>query len=352
MSTSVALVLALLLLLANGFFVAVEFAYIATQRSQLEDEAEAGNKSARRALAAITDLNIQIAGAQLGITIASLLLGKIAEPSVAKILENTIFSGIAESSRHSIALVVALAFVTFLHILIGEMVPKNMALADPPRASMWIAPIHRVFVFLTRPLIAVLNVLSIFTLRLFGVHAKDELAEAKTPEELGALLAEAHEDNVIGGYDFALLSNTLALGGAGIAAAMVPWEQVAAAEDQATVEQVQKAMADSGHSRLILLRSPDDPSCWVHAKDLLHIDEDRWNSPVPANARRNLAKIPHSLSAEDALEYMRAKRQHILEVVDGETSLGILTLEDVLKVLVKGLAAAGLAGGANESDGD
>lgn len=341
MNIGLALVIAAILLIANGFFVAVEFAYIATQKSQLEDELEAGNRKARHALAAITDLNIQIAGAQLGITIASLLLGQIAEPSVAKLLENTVLSSLDETTRHTVGLIIALSFVTFLHILIGEMVPKNMALADPPRASMWIAPIHRVFVFLTRPLIAVLNVMSIYTLKAFGVEAKDELAEAKTPEELAALLAEAHEDNVIDGYDFALLSNTLALGGSGISAAMVPWDSVVSAKVDDNVAKVQDVMASSGHSRLLLLDENGQAKAWVHAKDLLPIDESRWCDPIPESARRGLLKIGHSESAENALEFMKTRRQHIIEVVDGDKSLGILTLEDVLQVLVRGLAAAG-----------
>lgn len=348
MNTGLALIIAAVLLIANGFFVAVEFAYIATQKSQLEDELEAGNKRARHALAAITDLNIQIAGAQLGITIASLLLGQIAEPSVAKLLERTVLASLPEASRHTVGLVIALSFVTFLHILIGEMVPKNMALADAPRASMWLAPIHRIFVFLTRPLIWVLNVMSIYTLRAFGVDAKDELAEAKTPEELAALLAEAHEDNVIDGYDFALLSNTLALGGAGIAGAMVPWDSVISAKNSDTVAEVQDVMNTSGHTRLILMADDATPTSWVHVKDLLVIDASRWNQPVPAKAQRGLLKITHSESAENALEFMKKSRQHIVEVVDGDKSLGILTLEDVLQVLVRGLATAGRGSSKND----
>lgn len=338
MSTGVALLIALLLLLANGFFVAVEFGLIATQRAQLEDKAAEGNKRARSALTAITDLNTQIAGAQLGITMCSIALGLVAEPSVAKLLEKTVLSGLGEGARHTVGLIIALSFVTFLHILIGEMVPKNIALADAPRTSMWLAPLHAAFVRLARPLVWLLNALANLVLRGLGVTALDERASAKTPDELAKLLEEARDEQILDGYDFTLLSNTLELGGATIQDAVVPLDLVATAPAKASVAEIEQRMAASGHSRLALTSDKGELIGWVHAKDLLSVDDQVWAEPLPSHRKRRLIPVDHRLAAEDALEMLQTNRQHFaLAMADGK-AIGIITLEDVLRVLVSGLA--------------
>jgi CBS domain containing-hemolysin-like protein len=182
----------------------------------------------------------------------SIALGLVAEPSVAKLLEKTVLSGLGEGARHTVGLIIALSFVTFLHILIGEMVPKNIALADAPRTSMALAPIHATFVRIARPLVWLLNALANLVLRALGVTALDERASAKTPEELAKLLEEARDGRVLDGYDFTLLSNTLELGGASIENAVVPLAKVATAPSSASVAEIERRMAASGHSRLAL----------------------------------------------------------------------------------------------------
>lgn len=348
MSTGVALLVALVLLVANGFFVAIEFGLIATQRAQLEDKANEGNRRARSALAAITDLNTQIAGAQLGITMCSIALGLVAEPSVAKLLEHTVLSGLAEGPRHTVGLVIALSLVTFLHILIGEMVPKNIALADAPRTAMLLAPLHGLFVRIARPLVWMLNAMANGVLRLLGVEALDERASAKTPEELAMLLEEAHDGQVLDGYDFTLLSNTLELGGASIEGAIVPMEQVASAPARASVATIERSMARSGHSRLALVGDNGEPIGWVHAKDLLAVDHQVWDEPLPQHRRRRLLPVDHKMAVEDALELLQVNRQHFAVATKAGKPIGILTLEDVLEVLVSGLAGAEEAARAEE----
>ena len=340
MSIGVALLVSFLLLIANGFFVAVEFGLIATQRAQLEEKANEGNKRARIALAAITDLNTQIAGAQLGITMCSIALGLVAEPSVAKLLEKSVLSGLSEGARHTVGLIIALSLVTFLHILIGEMVPKNIALADAPRTSMWLAPIHGAFVRLARPLVWLLNALANLVLRALGVTALDERVSAKTPEELAKLLEEARDGQILDGYDFTLLSNTLELGGASIENAVVPLDKVATARANASVAEIEENMAASGHSRLALTSDNGDLIGWVHAKDLLAVDHQIWSEPLPSHRKRRLIPVDHRMAVEDALEMLQANRQHFAMAVSGNKAIGIITLEDVLEVLVSGLAGA------------
>jgi len=354
MSIGIALALTVILLIANGFFVAVEFGLIATQRAQLEDRAEQGHRRARSALNAITNLNTQIAGAQLGITMATIGLGRIAEPSVAKLLENTVLSGISEGARHTIGLIIALTLVTFLHILIGEMVPKNIALADAPATAMWLAPIHGLFVRIAGPLVWLLNAMANGVLRLTGVRAVDERAQAKTPAELAMLLVEARDGAVLDGYDFTLLSNTLELGGASISNAIVPWVDVDRANADAAVGEIEARMADSGHSRLVLVNDDDKPTGWVHAKDLLAVDHQVWSQPLPQHRKRRLLEVDHQMAVEDALEHMQSNRAHFaLAMAGNDQPIGLLTLEDVLRVLVTGLAAAGEleAAAANRGNG-
>ncbi len=340
MSPAIALIVAALLLLANAFFVAVEFGLIATQRAQLEEHLAAGNKRAQTAMAAITDLNTQIAGAQLGITMASLALGLVAEPSVAKLLEKTVLSGLSHDAQHTIGLIIALSLVTFLHILFGEMVPKNVALADAPRTAMWLAPAHGAFVRVAGPLVWLLNWLANLVLRALRIDALDERAEAKTPEELAMLLAEAHDGEVIDGYDFALLSNTLELGEQPIREAMIPWGNVATVETTASVQEIERVMAHSGHSRLVLTNESGEPSGWVHAKDLLAVDSQVWRDPLPQHRRRRLFSFEVDTLVEDALAAMQSERSHFALATDSNSVVGIITLEDVLEILVTGLEGA------------
>lgn len=341
MSTTVALLLALFLLIANGFFVAVEFGLIATQRAQLEDRANEGNRRARTALNAITNLNTQIAGAQLGITMASIALGLVAEPSVAHLLEDTVLSGLSDGPKHTIGLIIALSLVTFLHILIGEMVPKNIALADAPATAMWLSPLHTLFCRVTGPFVWLLNAMATGVLRLLGIKAVDERAQAKTPEELAMVLDEAREGDVLDGYEHTLLSNTLELGGASVAEAIVDWPNVDRTPARATVATIESRMADSGHSRIVLVDDDDAPVGWVHAKDLLALDADVFDDLLDDRHHRQFITVDRNSSAEDALEQMQIARAHFALAVDGATPIGIITIEDLLAWLVSGLADAG-----------
>lgn len=340
MNAGLALALAVALLIANAFFVAVEFALVATKRAQIEEQAAAGNRRAKAALRAVTDLNTQIAGAQLGITMCSIALGLLAEPSVAKLLERTVLSGLSDDARHTVGLIIALTLVTFLHILLGEMVPKNIALADAPRTTMWLSPLHAMFVRFARPLVWLLNILSNVVLRLIGVQPIDERDEAKTAEELSVLLAEARQEEVLDENDFTLLSNTLELGERSIRHAMVQWDRVDTAAARSSVRSIEASMARSGHSRLALVDGDGEPVGWVHAKDLLAVDSSVWDDPLPGHRRRALLRFEIDTAVEDALEKMQTAQQHFALAVRGDNIVGVITLEDVLEILVSGLAEA------------
>src|SRR5690606_7465525 len=187
------------LLLANGFFVAVEFAVLASRRTKLEAMAEDGSRAARLALRQLRHLNLQLAGAQLGITLASLLLGFVAEPALAHLLED-LFAGVVDlpdGVRHSIAFVIALLVVVFLHMVLGEMVPKNIAIAAPERTLLAVARLNQVYVWLARPVLAVLNGVANGIVRLLGVEPRDERTDAASAEELALMLSASREEGLI-----------------------------------------------------------------------------------------------------------------------------------------------------------
>ncbi len=188
MSVWVVLV-AVVLLLANGFFVAVEFALVASRRTKLEAMADGGNRAAGRSLDAIRDLSKQLAGAQLGITICSLLLGYVAEPAVSHALEGVLHGHVPESVSTTVGFALGLFIVVFLHMVLGEMVPKNIAIAGPERTAVMLELPNRIYLKIFGPAISVLNALANGLLRLMGIPAADEVSESHTYGELADMVA-------------------------------------------------------------------------------------------------------------------------------------------------------------------
>lgn len=335
--TIVALVAGVVLLIANGFFVAIEFALVASGKSGLQVEAEKGTRGSRLALAAASDLNRQVAAAQIGITFASLGLGYLAEPALAGLFEDTFLSGIGESSRHTIGAAIALSIVVFLHILLGEMVPKNLALANATGVAIVLAPIHKVFVRLFGPLLWFLNNVSERLLSLVGVASVDEKGEARTPAELANLIEESRGEGVLDDFESALLSGALDLGERDAASVMVPWAEVATVRRSATVAEIEAAVVDTGHSRLPVVAddATDSVVGWVHSKDLFQLDAVAWDQPLPDSLVRPQLKLGQHQTLEEVLVRMQGLRRHFGIVVDGDGgTAGIMTLEDILELVV------------------
>jgi len=335
--TILALIAGVVLLVANGFFVAIEFALVASGRSGLQVEAEKGTRGARLALAAASDLNRQVAAAQIGITFASLGLGYLAEPALAGLFEDTFLSGVGEGARHSIGAGIALAIVVFLHILLGEMVPKNLALANATRLAIVLAPVHKVFVRLFNPLLWFLNSLSERLLGLMGVASVDEKGEARTPAELANLIKESRGEGVLDDFESSLLSGALDLGEREAASVMVPWTEVATVRRSATVAEIEATVVDTGHSRLPVVAddATDSVIGWVHSKDLFQLDAAEWDRQLPDNLVRPQLKLGQHQTLEEVLVRMQGLRRHFGIVVDGNGgTAGIMTLEDILELVV------------------
>src|SRR5674476_1283493 len=197
-SAGVAALLGLALLAANAFFVGAEFAVVSARRSAIEPLAAAGSARARTALWAMEHVSLMLACAQLGITVASVSLGVVAEPAVAQVIEGPLAAlGLPESAVHPIAVVIALAVVVYLHVVLGEMVPKNLAVAGPDRAALWFAP-PLVWVARTvSPVITALNWLANHAVRLLGLEPKNEVASAFTVEEVQSIVERSQAEGLL-----------------------------------------------------------------------------------------------------------------------------------------------------------
>lgn len=336
--TAANLALGVALLFANGFFVAVEFALIASRRTKLEAMAEEGVAGASLALGSMRNLNLQLAGAQLGITMASLVLGYVAEPTVAGLIEGAVerLVDVPEGLLHTIGFIVALTIVAFLHMVIGEMVPKNIAIAAPERTLLALALPNRIYLTVFGPLLRVLNAMANAGVRLLGVEPQDELATAASADELAVMLGASRDEGLIEEVAHQLLTGVLDLGDRSITTVLVPRDAVVWLPRSATPEEAEALVVSSGHTRLLVAGGgPDDVLGFVHAKDLLTIPEGGRRRPLPLSKVRRMLLVGEDTSLDDALLAMQQARIHVAVVIDaGGHTLGIATLEDVIEALV------------------
>lgn len=351
-----ALLAVAVLLVVNGYFVALEFAVVGSRRSRLEPLAEAGDRRAQHSLEAIADLSTRLAGAQLGITVASLLLGMVGEPAVAALFELLFenVEAIPEGAVHAVSFAFALAIVVFLHMVIGEMVPKNLALADPERALKALSGIDRVFLKLARPAVRLLNAMGNVVVRLTGVEPRDELVSARTAEELAAVVATSREGGAIEHHAADLLTGVLDFSARTVGSVMVPAEEVCAIPREVTVAEAEALVVERAHSR-IPVTGPgglDDVMGFVHAKDLLALAAPAADRPIPLRLIRRMLVVPVDRSLEDVMLSMRRSRVHfaLAQRADGTTA-GIVTLDDLLEELVGDLVEEADGGDPDGGDG-
>ncbi len=326
------------LLFANGFFVAAEFAYITARRNVV---AELNGRSPRVAVGLMRDLSVSLAGAQLGITMASLLLGAVAEPAIASMLESALgFLDLPESTLHAISLVIALLIVVFLHMVIGEMAPKNVAIASPERLAILLALPFRTFIVLFRPVIALLNGFANWVLALFRVEPVDALEMGHTAEDLAVIIGSGQKEGVIGDFAHNLLTGAIAFGDRDAADVMTPRPDVVATSTSATVNSILDLMTQTGHSRIPLHTGDiDDMVGFVHIKDLIALDADQGRQAVVQELIRPSISVPESAGLRSVLASMQKARSHLSVVIDEHGSVvGIVTLEDVAEELIGEIA--------------
>lgn len=337
MSTAWLLLATVAFLLLNGFFVGAEFALIAARRTKIESMAEAGNRRAKIAERSLHELSLMLAGAQLGITMASFALGAIAEPAIATLIEGLLHDLIELSDEvlHSISFVIALAIVVFLHMVVGEMAPKNIAIAVPERAALWVAPPFRLYVNIFRPFIYLLNLIANAGLRLIRIEPQDELRSVHTARELGAMITESARHGVLDKTQHRLLSRATRFGERDAGSALIPRTEMVAVPSTITPRELEALVVASGHTRIPIYEDHLDQILgFFHAKDLLRTSEDR-DRPIDARLIRPMLIVPESKKLHPLLFDMRRQRKHFALVVDehGGTA-GITTMEDLLEELV------------------
>jgi len=331
------LVVAVLLLVLNGLFVANEFSLVASRPTRLETLSKGGDTRARFALQSARDLPLQLASSQLGITMCSLGLGAVAEPSVVQAIEHVLSPfNVPDGVSQVVGVVVGLGLVVFLHMVFGEIVPRYVALADPERTLLRLSIFSRLFAVVFRPVIRVVQALANGGTRLLGVEPRDELLSANTADEISRMLAESHEEGLIEETAHDLLSGALDFGERPVLQVMVPRDNIMWITRGTTVAEAEEQVVASGHSRLLLAgRDLDDIVGFIHAKDLLTAPEEARDRPLPLARIRRVLVLPAHQRLDEVLVAMRRSRTHVGVVVDeARHVLGLATLEDVLEVLV------------------
>ena len=335
MTTILYVLLVFVLVLANGFFVASEFALVGVRRSRVETLAATGNRSARRLLGLLDDLNAYISATQLGITMASLALGWIGEPVVARILEEPLKPYFSEAALHTISFTVAFTIITFLHIVLGELAPKTMALEMAERVALAVSWPMLAFYKIFRWPIRLLDWAGTRTVRLFGLHPSQEHASVYTEDELRHLIGVSQKSGHIEAQEQQLLDRVFEFGDAEVLEAMVPRTEVVALPVTATLEECRAVFLSTGYSRLPVYRERLDDIVGLLFRKDLDMGQVR---PAEFSLERIVhppAFIPAMVSLGDALKQMQSTRVHFVFVLDEHGGLeGILTLEDLLEEIV------------------
>ncbi|GAA3683619.1 hemolysin family protein [Nocardioides ginsengisoli] len=328
--------LAVVLLAANAFFVGAEFALISARRSQIEPRAQAGSRMARITLDAMERVSEMMAGAQLGITICSLGLGAVGEPALAHLIEPVFHDlHVPDEWLHPVAFVLALCIVVFLHVVLGEMVPKNIAIAGPDRAALILGPPMLGIVTVLRPLIIAINAIANAILRLLHIEPKDEVGSTFTREEVAALVEESHGEGLLAEDEYDRLSGALGFTEKTVGEIMMRPETLATVVRGSTGADVEALCAATGFSRFPVVGEHGDLAGYLHIKDVLEPDEERRLRPVADRWIRPFATVSADTLLHDALEVLQRRGSHMARVVgvDGTTQ-GVAALEDVIEELV------------------
>jgi CBS domain containing-hemolysin-like protein len=323
------------LLIVNAFFVGAEFAVISARRSQIEPLADRGKRSAKTALWAMEHATLMLATTQLGITVCSLLILNVSEPAIHHLVAIPLeLTGMSAGAIATVSFIIALVIVSFLHVVFGEMVPKNLSFSMPDRAALLLAPplvgVARVF----KPIIIALNTSANAVLRLFRVQPKTEASSTFTLEEVATIVDRSTREGVLTDR-LGALSAAFEFTEKKVHDVALGLEKLVRLPQNATPADVERAVARHGFSRYAVVDSQDEPIGYLHLKDVLDLDESGFDEPVPGARVRPLISVRTDSDLEDALAAMRRTGAHLARAVDvDETTKGILFLEDIIEELV------------------
>ncbi|MBA3320066.1 MAG: HlyC/CorC family transporter [Pyrinomonadaceae bacterium] len=331
------ILLVIFLVLANGFFVASEFSLVGVRRSRIQTLAETGDKRAVRLLGLVDHLNAYISATQLGITLSSLALGWIGEPAIAHLLEKPLAGRVSETVLHTISFTVAFGIITFLHIVLGELAPKTLALERAEQTALAIAwPMQAFYKIFSWP-IRLLDWAGTRTVRLFGLHPSGDHASIYTEEELRQLINISRQSGHLEAEEQELIHRVFDFSDAEVREAMVPRTTVDALPVTAMLEETKTAFRTLGYSRLPVYRERlDDILGVVFRRDLEpYLEGSAPDEFVLEKLLHPPLFLPASAKLGAVLKQMQASRTHLAFVVDEHGGIeGIVTLEDLLEEIV------------------
>ncbi|WP_019630594.1 hemolysin family protein [Actinomadura atramentaria] len=333
MNLGVGIPVTLALLAGNGFFVAAEFALVAAKRPRLERDAAAGSRAAASAVAGIRELSVMLAGAQLGITMCSLGLGLVSEPVLAETLTPWFHAvGLPSAAAHAVAFVLALALVTFLHMVVGEMAPKSWAIVRPERSATVLAPPFRAFTTIVHPVLTALNATTNLLLRLLGVQPRDAAEIARTPEQLRDLAMESRRLGLIDEADLRVLTAALDAPRASLAGLVVPLADIVAVRSDASPQEVVDTAARSGRTR-IMVRGAGTPRM-IHVRDA-YLARARGRTTPAGELAHPVPMLPERTPVAAAVAALRAAHSNLGLVADAAgRPVGLISLDDLLATLL------------------
>lgn len=334
MSISLALTIGIALLFLNAFFVGAEFAILSARRSAMEPLAAAGDKRAKTVIWAMEHVSLMLAACQIGVTVCSVGLGSVAEPAIAKAIEPLLESlNVPHGLVHPIAFVVALVVVVYLHVVIGEMVPKNMSVSSPDTSVLFFGPPLVMFARTVKPVIYALNWVANHFVRWAGVEPKDEVASSYTAQEVQSIVEHSQAEGIINDSQ-GLLSGALEFSEKCATDVMVTVSELTCLEPDFTPNDVERLVARTGFSRFPVRSDHGEIIGYVHLKDVLYAQGEAREEPVERFRYRNLAVSKWDDEVEDALIAMQHSGAHLSRVMRGEEIQGVIFLEDIIEELV------------------
>jgi CBS domain containing-hemolysin-like protein len=337
--TFLGLVAVAALILATGLFVAAEFAFVAVRRGRLEDSASTGDTRAARAVEVHKRLSFMLSGAQLGITVTTLVVGFIAEPTIGRALEPIVGAlGVPAGIRFGLAVTVGFILATAAQMVVGELAPKNLAIAKPEPVAKALARPTLVFLRLASPLIRLFDGSANRLLRVLGIEPVEELHGGVSVEELDLIVEESVAHGKLTTRQAALLERAIDFGNLHASEAMMPWNRVATIASVATCEDLRRLMA-TAHSRFPVLGVDGGVAGVVHAKDLFDIADDAFASTTVGALARPALVVPESARLRSVLAALRRNTTEMAIVANEYGApAGVVTLEDLVEELVGAIA--------------
>lgn len=327
---------ALIMLIGNAYFVGAEFSLISVRRSSIESLAARGSLAAKNTLKAMDQVALMIAGAQLGVTVCSLVFGAIGEPLMEKLIEQPLHSiGLSGALITSVSLFLTITLMVYLHVVIGEMVPKNLALAVPAKTALILIPPLLFFVKIFKPIIVGINKIAIGILHLSGYDAKQEIANSFNRDEVAGIIKESLREGLLSASEEQLLSGSLYLDNTNIDSIIIPLEKIIYTSSNPTPAEVEALSAKTGFSRFPIITANSKFKSYIHLKDVIRLLDDSYDQPINKKLFRPLISIKNDLSLKEAMSVMQKSGSHLAKVINVDNQIvGIIALEDVIEKLI------------------